>query len=1617
MKAYYSGLVLAVGFTLLGWTHTVSAVEQEQIKRVIVQVKGTDMGEIEGDIVSSKKNRKQTILQVEVPEGTLTSSFIKELKQEDNVLRVEEDRLLDLTYLPNDYYFYSQSHHQNIHSEEAWNRSMGANVTVAVLDNGIDMNHEDLSNKITDPYDVVYDSPYTLTSGDHGTHVAGIVGSSIDNYYGGAGVAPYATIMPIDVFAGTSAYTSDVIEGVYRAVDHGANIINMSLGNYYYSSFFQDAITYAYNRDVLVIAAAGNDATSSAHYPSSYDHVISVGSTTSTDERSYFSNFGSNIDITAPGSSIYSTTPYNSYSYYSGTSMASPVVAGVAALVKSADYSMSVDSITERLTSTADDLGDAGRDDYFGYGRVNAKSALHIQDLSYVSVNEVSDSSDYITGYLPSNNGYGSIYVFSNYNGVYNGLIAYGSGISGGDSFSLPVSRMPAGTELRVVFADYYGNSSPTTYTTVVDRTAPNAPSLGAMSDQTEYAYGYTEPNTYVQVESSYQGFVTSGYSDYYGQFNFYVGKQPAGSNLSVFAMDASGNRSETSTITVSDQTAPIISNVNEVTDQSTSVSGMTEAYASVSVFNDNNELLGTAHADESGSFNVPIKRQANGQGLYVLATDHSGNTSTRFNVLVVDRTPPNISSVEQVGDSTTEVKGVGEANVTVEVKNTSKQLLGHSTSDANGNFAVTIPKQTKGTTLYVTAIDAAGNTSKRFTISVIDNTLPIISGLSEVSDRMNTITGQTEVGSFVELTNEAKKTIAQGYTDEKGNFSLIIEKQKAGTILYLLATDEAGNIGNKKKLTVLDKTAPVITKVEEVSDQSTVVKGITEANATIILKKENKEVVRGTSDTKGIFNLTIPKQLAKVKLVLTATDTANNISNEKTITVIDKTAPTAPQVSEVSDRSTVITGKAEAQSTVIVSVDQTEKWRTTTLANGMFSISVEKLTANAILEVTAVDEAKNISVVTKVTVKDRTAPAQPNVNEISDRSTTVTGTTEKKAKVILQKNKEELARATADATGQFTVTVPKQTAGTEFVIIAQDEVGNASTPLSILVIDKTAPAQPTIEPMTDLLDTVKGKAEVGSTVTVKNGLVLLGQVTTKEDSTYAIIIGKQKADTILSVTSTDKSGNVSQAVETKVLDRTAPAVPVVIEVTDQSTSVKGKAEAGSAVAVKAGTTELVKGTADKNGAFTVVIPKQKAGILLSITSTDAAGNISKTIEVKVLDRTSPFAPTLSEVTDQTTVISGKAEADAVISVTVGLKEVGKTVAGKDGAFKVTIPKQAAGTTLTMTATDGAGNVSPTVTTLVADKTAPTLQVNQITNRSILITGTTEAKAKIQLIYATKTMETTADATGKFSFTITALKTNEEFSFTASDSLGNKSDILKIKVTDAMLPVLKGATDVTLEAGTVFDTKRNVTATDETDGDLTKSILIAGTFDSKKPGLYSLTYSVKDRAGNEAKMIRRITVKDTIKPVLSGVTNQSIHLNSMFDPKKGITAKDNIDGDVTKSIQVSGSVNLKKVGAYTLTYKVADRSGNTTTLVRKITVKDNVKPVITGAKSKTIKYKSPFNPKTGVTAKDNVDGSLTKSIKVKGSVNTKRKGVYALTYTVKDKAGNNTSVKIKITVK
>lgn len=235
-------------------------------------------------------------------------------------------------------------------------------------------------------------------------------------------------------------------------------------------------------------------------------------------------------------------------------------------------------------------------------------------------------------------------------------------------------------------------------------------------------------------------------------------------------------------------------------------------------------------------------------------------------------------------------------------------------------------------------------------------------------------------------------------------------------------------------------------------------------------------------------------------------------------------------------------------------------------------------------------------------------------------------------------------------------------------------------------------------------------------------------------------------------------------------------------------------------------------------------------------------------------------------------------------------------------------------------------------------------------------------------------------------------------------------------VKDTVKPVITGASSKSIPVKSTFNALSGVKAVDNVDGEITRAIQVTGKVDTTKLGTYNLTYKVADKSMNVATVLRKITVYDHVKPIISGATNKTIRLNSSFSPRTSVTASDNYNGNLTSKITVSGAVNTKKKGTYTLKYTVRDSSNNVATVTRKITI-DSTKPVISGAKKKTIRYKSSFNPKKGVTAKDNLDGSLTSKIKVTGKVNTKKKGSYTLTYTVTDKSLNKTVVKRKITVK
>ena len=222
----------------------------------------------------------------------------------------------------------------------------------------------------------------------HGTHCAGITAAVTNNGIGVAGTCPGASVLPVKVLnASGSGSNEDITSGIYYAANQGVQIISMSLGGGGKAQAMQDACTYAYNKGCTIFASAGNNGDSSISYPAGYDHVIGIGATTNQDKKADFSQYNAYVDLSAPGKDIYATLPtypvganaegYElNYDYLSGTSMACPMAAGVGALVKSHEPSLSNAEVEQRLENTADDLGNKGRDDSFGYGRVNAAAAL-----------------------------------------------------------------------------------------------------------------------------------------------------------------------------------------------------------------------------------------------------------------------------------------------------------------------------------------------------------------------------------------------------------------------------------------------------------------------------------------------------------------------------------------------------------------------------------------------------------------------------------------------------------------------------------------------------------------------------------------------------------------------------------------------------------------------------------------------------------------------------------------------------------------------------------------------------------------------------------------------------------------------------------------------------------------------------------------------------------------------------------------------------------------------------------------------------------------------------------------------------------------------------------------
>ena len=285
----------------------------------------------------------------------------------------------DFPPLPNDPYYGSQWALEKVGASQAWAQARGRGVLIAVLDTGVDLDHPDLASKVRDDidWDFVDGDGVAEDAHGHGTHVAGIVAAATDNGVGVAGMGWEATILPIRVVGPGGADSLALAQAISYTVDRGADVINLSLGSQTVCpQVVQDAVDYAHSHGVVLVAAAGNDGTDAQSFPANCYYVLGVAATGPDDARAGFSNYGTHVTVAAPGSDIFSTALGGGYEYRNGTSMATPYVAGLAALVRARYPDYTSTEVVSAILDNAVDLGAAGWDPYYGCGRVDAARTL-----------------------------------------------------------------------------------------------------------------------------------------------------------------------------------------------------------------------------------------------------------------------------------------------------------------------------------------------------------------------------------------------------------------------------------------------------------------------------------------------------------------------------------------------------------------------------------------------------------------------------------------------------------------------------------------------------------------------------------------------------------------------------------------------------------------------------------------------------------------------------------------------------------------------------------------------------------------------------------------------------------------------------------------------------------------------------------------------------------------------------------------------------------------------------------------------------------------------------------------------------------------------------------------
>ncbi|MGJ7858940.1 Ig-like domain-containing protein [Enterococcus faecalis] len=1016
---------------------------------------------------------------------------------------------------------------------------------------------------------------------------------------------------------------------------------------------------------------------------------------------------------------------------------------------------------------------------------------------------------------------------------------------TGAFTVTIPAGEAGANETLTAVAKNASGTeSTPTTFQTPADEATVTAPTITGVTGNSTAGYeikGTADANATVEIRNAGGAVIGTGTADGTGAFTVTIPAGEAGANetLTAVAKNASGTESTPTTFqTPADPNTPVATPIVETVTGSTTkgyeVKGTAEVGTTIEVRDAAGTVLGTATTGTDGKYTVTLDSgtaTAN-QTLSVVAKNASGTESQPATATTpADVTAPTVDNITGNSGSGYEITGTADPNTTIEVRDPSGAVIGTGTSDANGDFTVTLPTGTTnpGDTLTVIGKDNAGNESQPTEVLVPADatvTAPTVTGVTGNSVAGYQVTGTADPNATIEIRDADGNVIATGTADGTGSFAVNLPAgtANANETLTALAKDPAGNTSTPTTFqTPADEVVapPSVDKVTGNTTQGYQVTGTAELGTTIEVRATDGTVL-GTATTgpTGQYTVTLASGKATAKQtvnVVAKNDTGLESQPTTAMTPADVTTPTIGDITGDSTTGYEITGTADPNTTIEVrNPDGTIIGTTTTDDQGNFTVDLPAGAANPgdTLTVVGKDGDGNESQPTEVTVPEDATVAAPTVTTVTGTTATgyqVTGTAE--PNVTIEIHNEAglvIATGTTDGAGAFTITLPTgtATANEALTAIAKDAAGKESNPTAFKTpADPDAPVTtPTVDKITGSTTKgyqVVGAAEVGTTVEVRDADgTVLGMATTGTDGKYTVTLepGKASANETITVVAKNATGKESQpATATTPADLATPTIDSITGNSGKGYEITGTAEPKTTIDVRdADGTIIAATTANETGQYTVTLP---AGVVtpgetITIISKDGAGNESQPATAVIPADVVLAAPTITKVEGNKAngyTVTGTADPNVTVQFYNSSEQLlasGNTTTG--GTFSVHIAAGLATEKETLTAltTDTQGNVSPKTTFMTpADITGePEIKIAAPTVSSVLgtskagylIKGTAEPNRIIQIsnrLLRSVIAVCATDAEGNFAIQLTAGQATAQQSLlaTATDGAGHYS--------------------------------------------------------------------------------------------------------------------------------------------------------------------------------------------------------------------------------------------------